>query len=70
MDVYHPEFRQSIAIDSRIQSITKILGLTFSTYEGEERFYLEAAEQAGLNGWELDRLMFNALDRFKVLLSQ
>lgn len=70
MDVYHPEFRQSIAIDSRIQSITDLLGLTFSSYESHERFYLEAAEQAGLNGWELDRLMFNALDRFKVLLRQ
>jgi hypothetical protein len=70
MDVYHPEFRQSIAIDSRIQSITDLLGLTFSSYEDHEIFYLEAAELAGLNGWELDRLMFNALDRFKLLLGQ
>jgi hypothetical protein len=68
MDVYHPEFRQSIAIDSRIQAITDLLGLTFSSYDDHERFYLKAAEQADLNGWELDRLMFNALERFKQLL--
>ncbi len=62
MNVYHPEFRQSIAIDSRIGSILKELGLKFRTYEAEEQFYLEAAEKAGLEGWELDRLIYEFKD--------
>jgi hypothetical protein len=58
MDVYHPEFRQSIAVDARIQSISKELGLSLRPYPEGERFYLAVAQQAGLNGWELDRLLY------------
>jgi hypothetical protein len=58
MDVYHPDFRDSIAIDQRIQSISKALGLSFKNYDDHERFYLSVAHDAGLNGWELDRLMY------------
>jgi hypothetical protein len=61
MDVYHEDFRDSIAIDIRINAISKALGLSFSSqqYTEHEKFYLEVAHAAGLNGWELDRLMFN-----------
>jgi hypothetical protein len=59
MDVYHPDFRDSIAIDARIEGITEMLGLEFKKYDEHERFYVEAAHEAGLTGWELDRLMFN-----------
>jgi hypothetical protein len=58
MDVYHDEFRESIALDARIKGISKALGLNFVTYAAEEKFYLDVAKQAGLNGWELDRIMF------------
>jgi hypothetical protein len=59
MDVYHDDFRESIALDVRIQAISKALGLSFPSYAAQEQFYLDVAHEAGLNGWELDRLLFN-----------
>lgn len=59
MDVYHEDFRNSIAIDVRIKAITELLGVEFESYEEEEKFYLEAGKKAGLNGWEVDRLLYN-----------
>ena len=64
MDVYHPEFRDSIAIDARIQAVSVSFGLCFDSYKAHEDFYLLVARDAGLNGWELDRLMFNFRDEF------
>jgi endonuclease III len=70
MDVYHKEFRGSIALDVRIKSISKLLRLTFTdaNYSAHESFYLEVAHMAGLNGWELDRLLFNFGDEVKKTL--
>jgi thermostable 8-oxoguanine DNA glycosylase len=67
MDVYQGDFRDSIALDTRIKSISIALGLSFSDsdYLEHEAFYLEVAHAAGLNGWELDRLLFNFLDEVK-----
>jgi endonuclease III len=67
MDVYHEEFRDNIALDVRIKSISKAIGLSFSEsdYLEHEAFYLEVAHSAGLNGWELDRLLFNFGDEVK-----
>jgi hypothetical protein len=62
MDIYHPDFHDSIAIDSRVQSITTALGLTFKTYEAEEAFYVATGRRAGLNGWEVDRILYNFRD--------
>jgi hypothetical protein len=59
MDVYHPDFRDSIAVDARINAISNALGLSFASYRDHEAFYLDVAKEAGLNGWELDRLLFN-----------
>jgi thermostable 8-oxoguanine DNA glycosylase len=64
MDVYHPEFRDCVAIDDRIKKITKAMGYSFYSYKEHERFYLEIASQAGLKGWELDRLLYNYRDHF------
>jgi len=36
--------------------------LTFRNYEPEEEFYLDVAKQAGLKGWELDRMLYNLRD--------
>ena len=69
MDVYHEDFRSSIAIDVRIKAISELLGVHFDSYEEEEKFYLDAAEKSGLNGWEVDRLLYNFRDRFEALLS-
>lgn len=60
MDSYHPFFHDKIALDSRVKSVSKALGLTFTNnqYEEHEDFYLKVAQEAGIEGWELDRLMF------------
>ncbi|MGA8429714.1 MAG: hypothetical protein WB729_07825 [Candidatus Sulfotelmatobacter sp.] len=50
MDVYHPNFKNYIAIDERIKKITRALGLEFRAYEPEEQFYLYVAKRAGLEG--------------------
>ena len=65
MDVYHEDFRNSIAIDIRIKAISTALGLSFRTYVDHEQFYLDVAEAAGINGWEMDRLLYNWNDQIK-----
>lgn len=64
MDVYHEDFRDSIAVDARLKKVMSAVGLTFSAkdYDEAESFFLEAAHEAGLSGWELDRLLFFHLD--------
>lgn len=64
MDVYHEDFRDSIAVDSRISKLSATWGLRFDSYQEHESFYLRIAAQAGLNGWELDRLLFQFTDEF------
>jgi hypothetical protein len=64
MAPYHEDFRNTIAVDTRIKRISQCLGLNFSDYDEEERFYQSVAEKAGINGWELDRLMYNYRDEF------
>ncbi len=70
MDVYHEDFRDSIAIDNRIIGISVALGLMFSPneYEEHESFYLDVARDARINGWELDRLLFNFYKDVKSIL--
>jgi len=63
MDVYHPDFRNYIAVDERIKRITRALGLVFGGYEPEEEFYLDVAKRAGIEGWELDRMLYGFRDR-------
>jgi hypothetical protein len=58
MDVYHPDFHDAIAVDERIKKITKALGYSFPRYQDHERFYQELANDAGLQPWELDRLLY------------
>src|SRR5215510_6242268 len=53
MDVYHPDFRDSIAIDARFKSLSASLGLQLSSYADHEQFYLDVARAAGLNGRDL-----------------
>jgi len=59
MDVYHEEFRDSIAVDVRIKAVSESLGVTFGSYAAHEAFYLSVAKLAGINGWELDRILYN-----------
>jgi hypothetical protein len=48
---------------------TKALDHAFKTYEEKGRFYREIAQQAGLQGWELDRLLYNYTDHFLAAIS-
>jgi hypothetical protein len=64
MDVYHPDFRDAIAVDERIKRITEALGCSFKNYAAHERFYQEIAREAGLEGWEVDRLLYNHQGEF------
>jgi hypothetical protein len=69
MDVYHEDFRDSIALDVRIKAISEALGLSFASYTEEERFYLDVARKADRNGWELDHLLFNFRPEVEARLS-
>lgn len=62
MDAYHPDFHNSIAFDVRLKKVAGALGMTFANYESAEQFFLGAAAHAGINGWELDRLLYNFTD--------
>ena len=64
MDCYHPLFRNRIALDSRVRSVSKELGLNFKNYSDHENFYLSVAREAGIEGWELDRLIYGHTDDF------
>lgn len=64
MDSYHPLFRDKIALDSRVRSLSKVLGLNFKNYDDHENFYLCVAKEAGIEGWELDRLIYNHIEEF------
>ena len=62
MDLYDPEFRSSIAVDERIKKMTTELGYSFKSYGEHEAFYKELAEEAQLEPWALDRLIYNFTD--------
>jgi len=64
MDSYHPLFRDRIALDSRVRSVSKKLGIDFKDYSDYENFYLRVAKEAGIEGWELDRLIWEHIDDF------
>lgn len=70
MDIYHPDFYNNIAIDERIKKITEILGYSFDNYADHENFYLDIAKEANLQGWELDRLLYQYNDEFIEKLTQ
>lgn len=59
MDVYHPDFHDSVIINYRIEKITQLMGWNFNNNEEHEKFYLDIAKEAGIQGWELDRLLFH-----------
>jgi endonuclease III len=63
MNVYDPDFRDSIKVDLRIKKISEKLGLRDEP-NYQENFYCRAAKKAGLGGWELDRLLYNFTGEF------
>jgi thermostable 8-oxoguanine DNA glycosylase len=69
MDVYHPDFRDTIAVDQRIKRVTEALDYSFKNYAEHEQLYKDIAREAGLQGWELDRLLYNHRDEFLASVS-
>jgi hypothetical protein len=63
MNVHHPDFRDSIKVDERFAKVSKKLGLRNGA-DYQEKFYCSVAQRAGLEGWELDRLLYNFTDEF------
>ena len=64
MDVYHPDFRDSIAVDQRLKIVLEALGRntekgTSKAYKEHETFFRDIAKRSGVSAWELDRLLFN-----------
>lgn len=63
MDIRDKDFEQSIAVDSRLESVGRHIGMGQGKYESKEAFFLAIAHDAGLSGWEADRLIYNFHDR-------
>lgn len=68
MDVYHPDFHDAVAIDQRIKNVSAALGIAPKSYAEHERFYQDLAAEAGLQAWELDRVLYaNPKDVLQVI---
>jgi hypothetical protein len=64
MDIYDADFRDSIAVDQRLDKLRVALGLADRGYKAAENFFGLIAREAGLEPWELDRLLYNFTDHF------
>lgn len=64
MDIYDPAFRDAVAIDERLKKVAKAMGFVSNSYQEAEQFYCQIAEEAGLEPWELDRLLYQFTDHF------
>jgi hypothetical protein len=62
MDLFHPDFRDTVALDTRIRNVTDELGIGFDSYEQEEEFYIAVADRIGVTPWELDRILYRYTD--------
>lgn len=69
MDLCHPAFRQSIAVDARLQRVLRRLGLKLKAYPDAERFFLRTAACAKVDGWTLDRIVYEHLSEVLSSLS-
>ena len=65
MDVYDDDFHHAIAVDERIKAVSAAMGYSFQQYDDHEAFYLAIADDAGLEGWEVDRLLYHYRDHFE-----
>src|SRR5262249_1414982 len=70
MVIYDPSFRHTIAFDERLKKVAGALGLVNASYRQAESFYCAMAKDAGLEPWELDRLLYNFTDHFLRIIEQ
>lgn len=64
MDIYHQDFRNTVAVDERIKRVSEALGVAFAKYQEHESFYQGIANEAELEPWEVDRLLYQFRDDF------
>ena len=69
MDIYDKDFHKSIAVDERIKNISQAIEVSFQNYDDHEQFYLNLARKVNLQGWELDRLMYNFNDEILAVIN-
>lgn len=67
MDLYHPDFRNYIAIDSRIKNIFEEIGFDHEerSYEEQEQFLRSVAHDLEIEPWELDRILYHYENEIK-----
>ena len=58
MDMYDSDFRCAVALDERIRSISSVLGIDDLSYAEHEAAYQTIARDAGIEAWELDRILY------------
>jgi len=61
MDLYHEDFRQFIAIDTRIDGILEEIGYRPEgrDYDAKEQFLQSVAAELDMEPWELDRTLYH-----------
>lgn len=64
MVIYDPDFRNTVAVDKRLKKVANALDATVDDYQQAEAFYVAIAHEAGIEPWELDRLLYNFTDHF------
>ena len=71
MDIYDEDFRQSIAVDSRLNKVGVALGLWEKKCKGVDRETLlkNIAKEAGVDPWDLDRLLYTYTSYFLTEIS-
>jgi hypothetical protein len=62
MDIFHPDFQDTIALDTRIKGISDELSVEFNSYEKHEQFYISVADRLDTTAWELDRILYRYAD--------
>lgn len=62
MDIFHPDFQDTIALDTRVKGISDELSVEFNSYEKHEQFYISVADRLDTTAWELDRILYRYTD--------
>lgn len=67
MDLYDPDFRDYVAVDSRIEGVFEAAGnpLEGLSYEEKQSAALSIAEELEMEPWELDRMLYNFHEEIK-----
>jgi hypothetical protein len=56
--MYDSDFRDAVALDERIRSISSVLGIADLPYMEREAEYQSIARDAGIEAWDLDRILY------------